>query len=245
MGKLVLNPNFETLTLNRVLKMEVESMEVEAQNSNLNLDSLKRFGLKNSIQTNFGQDYVFQIAPMDDWTTMAVSLSTNALKLYSPQSGQYYGECLGHSATVNHISFSGPSPHVLHSCSSDGTIRAWDSRSFQQVSCINAGPSQEVFCFSFAGAGDNLLAAGCKTELHFWDWRTQRQVACLKESHMEDVTQVQFVPGHQNKLISASVDGLMCLFDTGGDINDDYLESVYNMGTSVGKIGFFGKKNEI
>jgi WD40 repeat protein len=70
----------------------------------------------------------------EDWTAMAVSLSTNAVKLYSPVTGQYYGECRGHSATVNHISFSGASsPHLLHSCSSDGTIRAWDTRIFQQV----------------------------------------------------------------------------------------------------------------
>ena len=33
--------------------------------------------------------------------------------------------------------------------------------------------------------------------------------------------QVHFVPGHPNKLLSASVDGLMCLFDTSGEINDD------------------------
>lgn len=63
-----------------------------------------------------------------------MSLSTNVVKLYSPVTGQFYGECKGHSDTINHIYFSGPStPHVLHSCSSDGTIRAWDTRTFQQV----------------------------------------------------------------------------------------------------------------
>lgn len=36
-----------------------------------------------------------------------------------------------------------------------------------QVSCISAGPSQEVFSFSFGGAGDNLLAAGCKSQVTF------------------------------------------------------------------------------
>lgn len=69
---------------------------------------------------------------------MAVSLSTNAIKLYSLATGQYIGECNGHSSTINQISFSGPSsPHVLHSCSSDGTLRAWDTRSFQQVPIFN------------------------------------------------------------------------------------------------------------
>ncbi|KAK6154191.1 hypothetical protein DH2020_013830 [Rehmannia glutinosa] len=175
---------------------------------------------------------------------MAVSLSTNAVKLYSPLTGQYLGECRGHSSTINQISFAGPSaPHVLYSCSSDCTLRAWDSRSFKQVSpvplfalakvsCINTGPSEEVFSFSFGGSDDILLAAGCKSQILFWDWRTMKQTACLEESHTEDVTQifnrmVHFVPGHPSKLVSASVDGLMCLFDTSGDINDDdHLMSV-------------------
>ncbi|KAL0459659.1 UNVERIFIED_CONTAM: WD repeat-containing protein GTS1 [Sesamum latifolium] len=225
---------------------EEMEVEVEEEQSTTSSTAFKRFGLKNSIQTNFGDDYVFQIVPKDDWTSMAVSLSTNAVKLYSPQTGQYLGECKGHSSTINQISFSGQSsPHVLYSCSSDCTLRAWDSRSFQQVSSINAGSSQEVFSFSFGGAGDNLLAAGCTSQILFWDWRTMKQVACLEESHMEDVTQVHFVPGHQGKLVSASVDGLMCLFDTNGDINDDdHLVSVFNVGTSIGRVGFFGETNQ-
>ncbi|CDP03503.1 unnamed protein product [Coffea canephora] len=277
--------------------MEVEQ-EREPSSSSLSSSSaaMKRFGLKNSIQTNFGDDYVFQIVAREDWTSMAVSLSSNAVKLYSPLTGQYLGECRGHSATVNHISFNVPSsPHILCSSSSDATIRFWDTRTFHQaslslcalsymffvlvsvlwyldvflhlsfmfftssiyflemikyvvlivVSFINAGPSEEVFSFSFGGPADNLLAAGCKSQVVFWDWRTMKKAACLEESHMEDVTQVHFVPGHQNKLLSASVDGLMCLFDTSGDINeDDHLESVLNVGTSIGKVGFCGDSNQ-
>lgn len=37
-------------------------MDVEEQPSPINL---KRFGVKNAIQTNFGDDYVFQIIPKD------------------------------------------------------------------------------------------------------------------------------------------------------------------------------------
>ncbi|XP_052203575.1 WD repeat-containing protein GTS1 [Diospyros lotus] len=229
--------------------MEVTQMDVEEPHPNAltNSNNFNRFALKNSIQTNFRDHYVFQIVPRDDWTSMAVSLSTNAVKLYSPQTCQYFGECKGHSSTINQISFSAPSltPHILHSCSSDGTIRAWDTRSYQQVSCLNAGSSEEVFCFSFGGPGDNLLAAGCKSQILFWDWRTKKQIACLEESHMEDVTQVHFVPSHQNKLLTASVDGLMCIFDTGGNIDDDdHLESVINVGTSIGKVGFFGEASQ-
>ncbi|XP_061365545.1 WD repeat-containing protein GTS1 [Gastrolobium bilobum] len=223
--------------------MEISTvMDIEEQPSP-NPNNVKRFGLKNSIQTNFGDHYVFQIVPKDDWSSMAVSLSTNAVKLYSPVGGQYYGECMGHSATINQILFSGPSnPHVLCSCSSDGTIRAWDTRTFQQVSFINAGSSQEIFSFSLGGPNGNLIAAGCKSQILFWDWRNKKQIACLQDSHVDDVTQVHFVPGKEGKLISASEDGLICTFDTTGDINDDdHLESVINVGTSIAKVGTFGE----
>ncbi|XP_065861322.1 WD repeat-containing protein GTS1 isoform X2 [Euphorbia lathyris] len=166
---------------------DTTDMEVENPNPN----SVKRFGLRNFIQTNFGDDYVFQIVPKDDWTSMAVSLSTNSVKLYSPITGQYQGECKGHSATINQIAFSVPStPHILHSCSSDATIRAWDTRTFRQVSCIRTGSNEEIFSFSFGGSTDNLLAAGSKSQIFFWDWRNMKQVACLEESHVDDVTQV-------------------------------------------------------
>ncbi|GFY98718.1 transducin/WD40 repeat-like superfamily protein [Actinidia rufa] len=132
--------------------MEGMEMEVEEAEPTPNPKHSKRFGLKNAIQTNFGDDYVFQIAPKDDLTSMAVSLSTNAVKLYSPAT-------------------------------------AWDTRSFHQVSAVNAGPSQDIFSFSFGGSGDNLLAAGSKSQIFFWDWRTKKQIACLEESHMDDVTQ--------------------------------------------------------
>lgn len=34
-----------------------------------------------------------------------------------------------------------------------------------QVSCIDAGDDQEIFSFSYGGAGDNLLAGGCKEQV--------------------------------------------------------------------------------
>ncbi|KAF5189438.1 Wd repeat-containing protein gts1 [Thalictrum thalictroides] len=227
------------------MDMEVEASSLSNTTTH-SITSFKRFGIKNSIQTNFGDDYVFQIDSSPENSTLAVSLSTNAIKFYSAVTGQYIGECKGHSAPINQISFSCPSsPHVLQSCSSDGTLRAWDTRTFNQVSSLIAGSHQEVFSFSFGGSSNNLLAAGCKSEVLIWDWRNGKQVACLEESHMDDVTQVHFSPGHRNKLISASVDGLMCTFDTEGNINDDdHLESVMNVGTSIGKIGFCGEMND-
>lgn len=65
---------------------------------------------------------------------MAVSLSTNAIKLYGPATGQYLGDCLGHTNTVSDISFpDASSPNILCSSSADGTVRAWDIRLRKEV----------------------------------------------------------------------------------------------------------------
>ncbi|MQL90398.1 hypothetical protein Taro_022991 [Colocasia esculenta] len=207
----------------------------------------KRLAIKNTIQTNFGDDYVFQIASSQEISSLAVSLSSNAIKFYSPGTGQYFGECRGHSGTINEVAFSMPfSVHLLCSCSSDGTIRAWDTRSFKQVFLLRAGSDQEIYSFSIGGSSGNLLAAGSNAQILFWDWRSGKQVSSLEESHVDDVTQVRFVPDQSDKLISSSVDGLLCLFDTDGHIDDDnHLESVMNVGTSINKIGFFGQNRKL
>uniref|UniRef100_A0A453FD88 Uncharacterized protein n=1 Tax=Aegilops tauschii subsp. strangulata TaxID=200361 RepID=A0A453FD88_AEGTS len=78
-------------------------------------------------------------------STLAVSLSTNALKFYAPATGQYLGECTGHTGSIHEIAFSAPSSlQVICSCSGDGTIRAWDTRSFKQRSGRSALPPQGV-----------------------------------------------------------------------------------------------------
>jgi WD40 repeat protein len=108
--------------------------------------------------------YFIYLVTSQENSTLAVSLSTNALKLYSPATGQFLGECTGHSGSIHEISFSAPSsPQVICSCSSDGTIRAWDTRSFKQISLLRG--SQELFSFSFGGSSGNLLAAGSNSQV--------------------------------------------------------------------------------
>ncbi|KAL7112594.1 hypothetical protein ACP275_04G012000 [Erythranthe tilingii] len=99
-----------------------------------------------------------------------------------------------------------------------------------QATSINTGPPQEVFSFPFGWEGHNLLAAGCKSKIVLGDWRRTEQIACCEESRVEDVTQVHFV----RQACFCFFDGLMCLFDTSGDKNDDdHLISVSGMSSLV------------
>jgi hypothetical protein len=59
------------------------------------------------------------------------------------------------------------------------------------------------------------------------------------------VLQVRFHPVRTSKLLSSSVDGLVCVFDTSGKLDDeDCMETVLPVNTSVSSFGFYGALGE-
>lgn len=73
----------------------------------------------------------------EDSTLLAASLSTHALKLYSPLTGDFLGDLRGHLNTITDLSFC--AAHTLLSSSADGTVRMWDVRMRAQVSAMRRG----------------------------------------------------------------------------------------------------------
>uniref|UniRef100_A0A7I4ADQ2 Uncharacterized protein n=1 Tax=Physcomitrium patens TaxID=3218 RepID=A0A7I4ADQ2_PHYPA len=131
--------------------------------------SLGKCKLSTSIQASFGvpddPDYVFDISANMDNSIMAVSLSTNAIKLYAPATGQYLGDCLGHTKTISDISYvDAGSPHILCSSSADGTVATLRTA------------NQEFWSFDIGGSTQNLVAAGANAAVVLltsilWDLR--------------------------------------------------------------------------
>ncbi|GAQ83008.1 WD40 repeat protein [Klebsormidium nitens] len=203
-----------------------------------------------TIYTTLGKvedpDYVFDICTNHEQSAMAASLSTHIVKVYHPASGDFLGQFQGHTDTIHELGFPEPaSPHFLVSCSSDGTVREWDLRSFSQVGQYACGPGHELESFSFGGPGENMVAGAGREVVLLWDRRTHAGMGAFEESHMEQVTQVRFHPIHPNKLLSSSVDGLVCVFETGGTLDDeDCMETVLPVNTSVSSFGFYGPQAE-
>ena len=93
----------------------------------------KRFSLENTLISSFGNDecYVFQLCRNSDNTKFATANSNNQIKIYDGNTYNIVTQLNGHIDTINEIRFATTHTDVLFSCSSDGTLKIWDTRSGQ------------------------------------------------------------------------------------------------------------------
>ena len=183
-----------------------------------------------------------------DGAYLAASLSTHVVKVYQRGSDGSLGalaELTGHGGPVTDVSF--PLPHEPRGAltsSDDGTTRYWDVRAppqSRETSRYVAHFAKSHATASLGGANDHLVAAGADAQIVFLGQARTTGLEVFEESHSEDVTRIRFQPSRRNRLFTASVDGLACAFDCGGnpaDINDeDGLLTVMHTGAAVGEIG--------
>ena len=147
----------------------------------------------------------------------------------------------GHDGRVNEVRFArgGQNNTDLYTASSDGSIKLWDIRQ-DACSCTFSKGGSECWSADMDFSG-TLIACGQGTKIRVWDLRTGKLMCTYDDAHTDDVTQARFQPLPKSKLVTASVDGLICVLDPSQKDLDDALECVLNAEVSVGRIGFAGK----
>ncbi|OJJ45622.1 hypothetical protein ASPZODRAFT_133478 [Penicilliopsis zonata CBS 506.65] len=125
----------------------------------------------------------------------------------------------------------------------DGKVRLWDANrtagATVEFEALKNAPVLSVAC----NAATNTVVAG--TELvssqavvSFWDIRFPREPRLqYVESHNDDVTELEYHPTQNHILLSGSTDGLVNIYDTTIQDEDDALVQVINHG-SVHHAGF-------
>ncbi|KAF5837535.1 WD40-repeat-containing domain protein [Dunaliella salina] len=92
-----------------------------------------------SVKTDFNSDphYVFKAVLQPSNRVVAASTSSGLIKLYDAQAGtqlNHVGDLRGHTDTITDVAFAAAdSPGLVHSSSTDGTVRGWDMRAGQEV----------------------------------------------------------------------------------------------------------------
>jgi hypothetical protein len=114
--------------------------------------------------------------------------------------------CLTRAAEPDPLSHDGK---TLTSGSNDGTIRFWDTATWEPLAVLHQGCN--VYGLSFAPDDARLAAAGADNMIHLWDVPTRQHVVELA-GHAAYVHQVVFSPDG-TRLVSASGDFTVRVWD--------------------------------
>ncbi|OQS04043.1 hypothetical protein THRCLA_03687 [Thraustotheca clavata] len=144
-----------------------------------------------------------------------------------------------HTNSINEICVSETEPWCVVSGSSDGTIKLWDLRVNANTAAQTIPVRTEVWSCSI-GCGDTLVVCGTEDRAVFYDTRTTRKLGEYGESHMDNVTRVRFHPLRRSEVVTASEDGIVCLFDCTIADEDEAIISIINVESAVTQFAFFG-----
>ena len=140
----------------------------------------------------------------------------------------------------------GGGPNLLCASGMGGQVVLYDVRQAAKPALTVMLPRKEA-ALTVALGYDGALAAvgGAKAHVHFFDIRSGGiLLGSYQDSHTEEVTRVRFQSNTSPLLVSASEDGLSCIFDTSQPSEEAALKSVLNVQTPLREVGFFGPSLE-
>ncbi|KAG0367004.1 WD40-repeat-containing domain protein [Gamsiella multidivaricata] len=203
--------------------------------------------LKQSSAFSHGDIYIFDIAANS--SNLVVSASNHEIKLYNPATLAIKNILKFHTDTITQVKAYGE--NILMSSSKDGTVACWDLRTEGGPVQVFTTPQKHVLLSFDINSSEQVLAAGTELKdydanIHFFDARsnTSAIIATYSESHSEDITNVKFHPTNPVRLMTGSVDGLICQFDLTDMDEEEGLMVVSNTGASINKVGYFGPNAE-
>jgi len=186
--------------------------------------------------------------------TLACALSNGEVQVYDAQrlhvarcyrpprnlwSDHNYRNRHHNVSTVNDLKY-GPQ-HSLVTAGQDGSINVFDLRKGEIASQGHLPPGQQALCMEFGFDGYLAAVGSSKARVHFFDLRKPSEIlGSYVDSHRDDITQVSFSKTTPGLLLTASEDGLMCLFDATQPTEETALKSVVNVNAPVRKAGFCG-----
>jgi WD40 repeat protein len=116
----------------------------------------------------------------------------------------------GHADWVKCVAYA-PAGDTIGSAGLDGTLRLWQTGSFQEIWRVE-GHTSAVLCLAFSPAGRWLVTGGQDRVLCLWDLRTRRE-HWRAAGHSDNINAVAFTGGGE-RILSASHDGTLRSWDT-------------------------------
>uniref|UniRef100_A0A060TCL1 ARAD1D43494p n=1 Tax=Blastobotrys adeninivorans TaxID=409370 RepID=A0A060TCL1_BLAAD len=193
--------------------------------------------VSSTAQREFPNEYVFELVPSAHG--IVGSLSDKSLRVFPLDLSGEASISKAHDNTITGLK--SVDQNVIATSSTDSTVKLWDLRTKSCTATIRSDTNAPFVCLDVLG---NKLAAG--TELVgqdagvvFWDLRnTSKQSLAYIDSHNDDVTVVQFHPTDPHGVLTGSTDGLVNIYNTSIEDEDDAVYQTINHGASIHRAGF-------
>lgn len=223
-------------------------------------------------------EYLLQIAPSKSSQSKLACLTSNqSIHIFDQNSLRSilkFKDSEKCPKTITEIGFYSKSDDLIFNCSDNGSLKCWDLRQNQSSEDLNEcicfkTEEQREFLSADINLADNYFIVGTNKNIddalvYIFDIRmNEKFLHKLTESHSNDINQVKFYPNAELKFSTASLDGLVCLYDlnqppvnivkspvdkkedeneTDSDEDPDFMEQVFNADSSVQKIGYLSSK---
>eukprot|EP01028_Stygiella_incarcerata_P004184 TRINITY_DN1888_c0_g1_i2.p2 TRINITY_DN1888_c0_g1~~TRINITY_DN1888_c0_g1_i2.p2 ORF type:complete len:440 (+),score=116.76 TRINITY_DN1888_c0_g1_i2:122-1321(+) len=203
--------------------------------------SFSHFSLTKSVLNSIGEEECFVLQTCALGGFIATSSSNNVIKIFDVDNLNFRGSLTAHGASVTDLKRFGSDSTSLVTSSEDGNAIVWDLRSFEPSATLRPGSS----VYSVAVNQDaSIVACAGSSHISLFDMRTGKMFGRIEDAHMDEITQLYFHPFQRNVVVSGSLDGLICAFDTLNLDEEECLLSTCNVEDSISKIGFFGLRGE-
>lgn len=123
--------------------------------------------------------------------------------------GKLLRKYLAHGDTVNQVTAHNASPHMLASCSMDGTVLVWDSRNPKPARKVSVSKDTAT---SVCYHGNKLAVGTQRGELLIKDLRASSHLPLKSVSnHSRPITRIKFSPSREDLLATCGEDGLVAV----------------------------------
>lgn len=129
----------------------------------------------------------------------------------------------GHQGSVEDLQWSPTESTVFASCSTDGTVRLWDTRVARSAAAMTHKASEvDVNVISWNGSVGHLLATGDDSgRLGTWDLRSLGQALFTSNWHTDAITSIEWNPTDASVLAVSGADDQTTFWDFAVEASED------------------------
>ncbi|KAK7201966.1 hypothetical protein NESM_000264600 [Novymonas esmeraldas] len=171
--------------------------------------------------------------------SFALSLSTQAIRLYDTRAATFLADIKEHTQPIQDLIATAAEPNLLYSCQRDCGVMVSDVRQARAVHFLSDMCGSGAVCSSIGiNPSATVLAIAADRDIHLVDTRTWLSVKCLEQLHVDEVSRLRFLDDHI--LCSAGEDQMINFLSVeDGVVDDDVLLQAVNCGEVVTKMNCF------